>query len=156
MHCKPWKLATLASVGLLAAGMATGVKAYADDLATAADIPAGGGTPDVMDIRIGKLSFTDGAPSADTVAAVFDHLDFTHALNAYRTGYQVASTQAFVDAFDKAGAEPDGGMMIWSNLLDSQNMLLTGNADTICYLFTVDLTNGPMRSDCSTMPCSSM
>ena len=124
--------------------MATGFKANAQDLGTAADIPAGVGTPDVMDTRISTLNFTDGAPSADTVTTVFDHLDFTHALNAFRIGYQVASTQAFVDAVDKAGAEPNGGVMIWSNLLDSQTMLLTGNADTVYYMFTVDLTNGPI------------
>lgn len=144
MKYRPRQFATLAAVGLLAAGMATGFKANAQDLATAADVPAGVGTPDVMDTRIGTLNFTDGAPSADTVTTVLDHLDFTHALNAYRTGYQVASVQAFVDAFDKAGVEPNGDVMIWSNLLDSQTMLLTGNADTVYYMFTVDLTNGPI------------
>jgi hypothetical protein len=34
-------------------------------------------TPDSADTRIGTLAFKDGAPSAETAQAVYDHLDFT-------------------------------------------------------------------------------
>jgi hypothetical protein len=50
------------------------------------------------------LEFTDGAPSPQTLAKVYDHLDFPNGVNVY----------------------------------------LTANADTVCYVGIVDLTNGPM------------
>jgi hypothetical protein len=51
-------------------------------------------TPDLVETRIGKLDFKDGAPSAPTVEKVFDTLDFTHALNAYSDSYGGASAYA--------------------------------------------------------------
>lgn len=54
-------------------------------------------TPDTVETRIGKLEFTDGAPSAETVEKVYDQLDFSRgtptpftsgALNTYLAGEQ--------------------------------------------------------------------
>jgi hypothetical protein len=36
-------------------------------------------TPDKVEPRLGTLEFKDGAPSAATVAKIYDNLDFTHA-----------------------------------------------------------------------------
>jgi hypothetical protein len=43
-------------------------------------------TPDKLDSPIGELNFVDGAPSDETVAKVYDHLDRSHAFNAYMNG----------------------------------------------------------------------
>ena len=53
----------------------------------AADVLASLSTADQVETRIGSLEFTDGAPAAKTVEALYDHLDFVHALNAYLTAF---------------------------------------------------------------------
>jgi hypothetical protein len=40
-------------------------------------------TPNTVETRIGTLDFKDGMPSQETVAKVYDHLDFTHAFEAF-------------------------------------------------------------------------
>jgi hypothetical protein len=44
----------------------------------------------------------------------------------------------------EAGVEDNGGVMIWSGLMDSQSLFLTPNADTVYYIFFIDLKDGPM------------
>ena len=46
-------------------------------------IPAAITTPDKMETRIGTLDFKDGVPSKETIAKVYDNLEFTHAFNAF-------------------------------------------------------------------------
>jgi len=111
---------------------------------TAADIPPGIAVPDKMDTRLGELTFVDGAPSADTVEKVFDHLDFTNALNAYMNGYQLVSLQAMEKGLASVGVGDNGGVLLFSELMDSQSLFLTANADTIYYIFTINVKNGPM------------
>lgn len=48
-------------------------------------------TPDKVDSRLGQLEFLDRAPSAATVAKVYDTLDCTHALEAFLNSYGGAS-----------------------------------------------------------------
>jgi hypothetical protein len=40
-------------------------------------------TPDKVETRIGTLEFKDGAPTPETMQKVYDHLDFTHAFQAF-------------------------------------------------------------------------
>ena len=49
----------------------------------AAEVQASVSTPDKVKSRLGTLEFTDGAPSAETVETLYEHLDFVHALNAF-------------------------------------------------------------------------
>jgi hypothetical protein len=73
---------------------------------------------------------------------VFDHLDFVHALNAYLDGFG-ASTYAIRKGFHDLGVE-DNSVLIFSELMGSESVFLTANADTVYYLSVVDLTPGPM------------
>jgi hypothetical protein len=41
--------------------------------------PPPNSTPDKVYTRISPLEFKNGAPSAATVAKIYDHVDFTHA-----------------------------------------------------------------------------
>ena len=100
-------------------------------------------TPDRVESRIGALEFTDGAPTAKTVATLYDHLDFVHALNAFLNAFPAASTQAMRQGFLSIGVE-DNTVLIFSELMDSASRFLTANADTVYYLAFVDLTDGPM------------
>jgi hypothetical protein len=100
--------------------------------------------PDSVETRIGELEFMDGVPSAETAQAVSDALDFTRALNVYNNSFRGASAYAIREGFHSIGVEDNTSVVISSELMDASSLFLTGNADTIYYLATLDLTNGPM------------
>src|SRR5688500_18613914 len=99
--------------------------------------------PDQLESRLGKLDFADGVPTAETAGTVYDQLDFTHALNAFLNGFPGASTQALLKGFHEAGVE-DNSILIFSELMGSESLFLTANADTVYFVGIVDLTSGPM------------
>ncbi len=107
--------------------------------ATLASISA----PDSVETRIGKLEFKDGVPSAETARTVYDTLDFTRALNVYNNSFRGASALGLVKGFQEVGAG-SGDIVIFEELMDSNSLFLTGNADTVYYLGYVDLSKGPM------------
>ena len=100
-------------------------------------------TPERLDSRLGTLDFVDGVPSVEAAELVYEQLDFVHALNAYLDGFAGASTYAIRKGFHEAGVE-DNSIMIFSELMGSESVFLTANADTVYYLGVVDLTSGPM------------
>jgi hypothetical protein len=100
-------------------------------------------TPERLDSRLGALEFVDGVPSGETVEKVYDHLDFVHALNVFLDGYAGASTCALRKGFHDAGAN-DNEILIFSELMGSESLFLTANADTVYFVGIVDLTAGPM------------
>ncbi|MFZ1863218.1 MAG: DUF1254 domain-containing protein [Polyangiales bacterium] len=105
--------------------------------------PGSLGTPDQEKTRIGTLELWDGAPTAETATMVFDAVDFTRALNAYNNSFRGASAYAIRQGFQSVGAK-DGDVIIFSELMDANSLFLTGNADTVYYMATLDLTKGPM------------
>ena len=100
-------------------------------------------TPEQLETRLGKLDFVDGFPSPETSELVQDHLDFVHALNVFLNGYPGASTQALRKGLHEAGAE-DNAILLFSELMGSESLFLTANADTVYFVGIVDLTSGPM------------
>lgn len=100
-------------------------------------------TPDKVDTRAGSLLFKDGAPSVDTSAAIYDHLDYIYAYRAFTDTFKGVSMQALNEGFEAAGIN-DNEILIFSELMDSSSLFLTANADTVYYLGFVDLTDGPM------------
>ena len=100
-------------------------------------------TPERLDSRLGTLEFVDGVPSGETAEKVYDHLDFVHALNVFLDGYAGASTCAIRKGFHEAGVQ-DNAILIFSELMGSESLFLTANADTVYFLGIVDLTSGPM------------
>ena len=74
---------------------------------------------------------------------MYDHLDFVHALNVFLNGFAGASTYALRKGFHEAGAE-DNEILIFSELMGSESLFLTANADTVYFVGIVDLTSGPM------------
>jgi hypothetical protein len=99
--------------------------------------------PDSVETRIGTLEFKDGAPSAQSAQTVYDTLDFTRALNVYNNSFRGASAYALRKGFHSIGAD-DNDIIIFSELMDSESLFLTANADTVYYVGTIDLTKGPM------------
>ena len=100
-------------------------------------------TPDKVETRIGTLEFKDGAPSKETVEKVRDSVDFARALDAFMNSFSGASAYAIREGFRSVGAE-DNSILIFSELMDSNSLFLTANADTIYTVAIIDLTKGPM------------
>jgi hypothetical protein len=100
-------------------------------------------TPDTVDTRIGKLEFKDGAPSAATAEKVLDNLDYIRGVDAFMNSFSGASAYAIRKGFQSIGAE-DNTVVIFSELMDSNSLFLTANADTIYNLAVLDLTKGPL------------
>ena len=103
-------------------------------------------TPDTVETRLGTLSFRDGAPSADTAAKVYDHLDFSRGVEAFLGSFKGASLAALHKGFLEIGVQ-DNDFLLFSELMDSQSLFLTGNSDTIYLWGFVDLSDGPMVID---------
>ena len=61
---------------------------------TSAQIPPAISTPDKVETRLGTLEFRDGAPSTETVARIYDNLDFTHAFEAFLNTFQGVNMNA--------------------------------------------------------------
>jgi hypothetical protein len=101
------------------------------------------GAPDSIETNLGTLEFKDGAPSQETARKVYDTLDFTRALNVYNNSFRGASALAIVKGFEGIGAGP-GDVVIFSELMDSNSLFLTANADTVYYLTVLDLSKGPI------------
>ncbi len=101
------------------------------------------GLPAEIETRLGTLESVDGAPTSETAEKLYDHLDFVHGLNVYLDGFAGASTYAIRKGFHDIGVE-DNQILIFSELMGSESVFLTANADTVYYLGCVDLTGGPI------------
>ena len=100
-------------------------------------------TPSTSQTRIGELRFTDGVADAETADTVYDHLDLVRGVDAFLNAFQGVSMLAIRRGFRDAGVA-DGDVVIFSDLMDSHSLFLTGNADTVYYLTGLDLSKGPV------------
>ena len=106
-------------------------------------IPAAVTTPDKVQTRLGTLDFKDGAPSKATLDKVYDHLDFTHAFEAFVNTMQGVSIHAIRKGLLSIGVK-DNEVIVFSELMDAKSLFLTANADTVYAFGVLDLTKGPM------------
>jgi hypothetical protein len=119
------------------------VSALAFTSVRAADIPPSLVTPDKVETRIGTLDFKDGAPNKETVDKVYDHVDFTHAYNAFVNTMSGVSINALRKGLLSVGVK-DNEVIVFSELMDAKSLFLTANADTIYVIGILDLTKGPI------------
>jgi hypothetical protein len=103
-------------------------------------------TPDRVESRLGLLEFDDGAPSEETAALLYDHLDFMNGVQAFIRAIPGASLAAMRRGFQSVGAE-DNTFLLFSELMDSASVFLTGNCDTVYFWGFIDLSEGPMVID---------
>ena len=82
-------------------------------------------------------------PSQETLDKVYDHLDFTHAFEAFVNTVQGVGFQATHMGLLDAGVK-DNDVVIFSELMDAKTLLLVANADTVYAIGILDLTQGPM------------
>ncbi len=101
-------------------------------------------TPDRVQTRIGTLEFTDGFPSDETAAKVFEHLDFVRAVEVFLQCVPAASMEGLRAGLAGIGCDAAHKMVIADRLLDSNPLFLTGNTDTVYALAMLDLDrDGP-------------
>ena len=74
---------------------------------------------------------------------VLDSLDYVRGVDAFMNSFSGASAYAIRKGFQSIGAE-DNTVVIFSELMDSNSLFLTANADTIYTLAVLDLTKGPL------------
>jgi hypothetical protein len=110
---------------------------------TAPAIPPAITTPDKVESQLGTLDFKDGAPSRATLEKVYNHVDFTHAYDAFVNTMQGVSLVAARRGFLDAGVK-DNEILIFSELMDAKSLFLTANADTVYFVGFIDVSKGPM------------
>ena len=109
----------------------------------ATDIPATITTPNVVQTRLGTLSFFDGLPDAATVETVYDNLDFQRGVQAFLTALPAASLFATRTAI--RGFGPDNQtMLITESLMNSRTLILTANTETVYTIGWLDAHGGPL------------
>jgi hypothetical protein len=113
------------------------------DEATRTAVPPAITTPSRVESGFGTLEFTDGYPTGETAAKLRDHLDYLHGVDTFMNTVQGVSTLAMRDGFLNAGIS-DGDVLIFSGLMDSAGLYLTGNADTVYFWTFLDLSEGPI------------
>jgi hypothetical protein len=107
------------------------------------DIPANVITADSYETRLGTLEFFDGIPTDKTAEKVWDHLDFSRAVEAMIMNVPAASLIGFRKGIREFG--PDNETMIYFNgRLDPRGLLLTGNTTVIYTFMWVDVKDSPM------------
>ncbi len=111
--------------------------------AAASEAPPSLTTPSTVETRVGTLEFKDGTPSKETLERVYDHLDFTYAFRAFVDTLQGVSMQAIRQGFHDVGIN-DNEVVVWSDLLGAETLMLTANADTVYVMAFLDLTDGPV------------
>ena len=100
-------------------------------------------TPDRVETRLGSLAFFDGYPSAETVEAVYDDLDFQRGVRAFLDSLPIASLYAMREGFREVGAV-NGTVGIFETLMDARTLFLTANTESVYAGTWLDLKDGPM------------
>ena len=101
-------------------------------------------TPDSVMTTIGELKFFDGIPTDDTVKMVYDNLDRMRGVQVFLNALPGASMYRLRAGNEKIGMDRSNKIPIFSQLLNSKSLYLTGNTSTLyaqAYLDTE--TDGP-------------
>jgi hypothetical protein len=128
---------------LLGLMMLLGARADAVNPITYKPTPQSIMTPDHVETRLGSLAFFDGFPSAETVDAVYDNLDFQRGVRAFLDGLPIASLHAMREGLREVGAV-NGTVGIFENLMDARTLFLTANTESVYAAVWLDLSQGPM------------
>ena len=100
--------------------------------------------PDKVDTHIGKLEFSDGVPTGDTIKALYDNLDRSRGFGVYLDNLGAVAIRAFLSSLAAQGADAPNKIAIFEQLMDSQSMVLTANTSTLYAFSRTDLAkDGP-------------
>jgi hypothetical protein len=141
------KRTALLAIAILSAALST-TTANAQIATTTTDIPPSTlksvSTPDKLDTPIGKLTFSDGVPTGDTVKTLYDNLDRTRGVTVYLDNLGAVAIRAFLSSLAAQGADAPNKVAIFEQLMDSQAVVLTANTSTLYAFSRTDLAkDGP-------------
>lgn len=95
--------------------------------------PSGGlPTTGTVDSRLGPLQLEGGYPTPDTVARLYDELDFQRAVQAYLWAVPLVSFAQWQEQYEKVFGQQDGDLVLTTSFRDKLG-LLTAN-DTTPYV----------------------
>jgi hypothetical protein len=101
-------------------------------------------TPDKLDTHIGRLEFSDGVPTGNTIRALYDNLDRSRGFGVYLDNLGAVAIRAFLSSLAAQGADAPNKIAIFEQLMDSQSMVLTANSSTLYAFSRTDLAkDGP-------------
>ncbi len=102
-------------------------------------------TPNKVDSKyLGKLSYTDGAPSLKTFQKARDFVDTADAVRVFLSGIPVASVQGLLAGHVSINMEPNRTIGLSEGLLNAKSIWLTANTTTPYVSGEVDVKNGPV------------
>lgn len=108
-------------------------------------IPSSILTPDGVETSIGTLRFFDGMPDDETVQRTYDNLDRMRGVEAFLNFVPMASLEALRRGQQSLGLSDPNQVLLFSNLMDSNSLFLTGNTDTVYASAMLDLRkHGPV------------
>jgi hypothetical protein len=88
-------------------------------------------TPDSVKTSIGELKFFDGVPTDDTVKKVYDNLDRMRGVQVFLNTLGGASMYRLRAGNATIGQKKSNQVSIFSKLMDSKSLYLTGNTSTL-------------------------
>lgn len=109
----------------------------------ATEIPASVVTPDVIETRLGTLTLRDGFPDEETVAKVYENLDFERGVEAFLNAVSPVTLGAVGKAIRALGPA-NQTVMLFEQIMDSRTVLPAPNTETIYAAAWIDLKNGPV------------
>ena len=139
-------LSSLVSIGCAGTG-STGSTGTSQDATPGFNtlIPESIMTPDVVDTSIGTLRFFDGMPTEATVETVYDNLDRSRGMEVFLNFVPAASLEGLREGMVDQGCDQPHQCLMFSQLLDSAPLFLTGNTDTVYASVMMNLeADGPM------------
>jgi hypothetical protein len=102
-------------------------------------------TPNEVESKyLGKLTYTDGAPSLETFEKARDFVDTADAVRVFLSGIPIASIQGLLAGHVSIGMEPNRTIGISEGLLNAKSIWLTANTTTPYVSGEVDVKNGPV------------
>ena len=130
---------SLFSLGLLSlASYAKDDAIYSKDKYTT-EIPSQIMTPNTVSTRIGDLKFYDGIPTKETLAKVYDNLDFIRGIDVFLNFIPATSVEGIRLGMKSVGVDQSNEVLIFDDLMDSTPLFLTGNTDTVYACAMLDL-----------------
>ena len=91
--------------------------------------------PNRVETPIGQLDFFDGVPAKATVDKVYDNLDRMRGLQVFLDNVGAVSMYSVRTGLADAGAKGANRIALFSQLLDSQTLVVTANTSTL-YAYT--------------------
>jgi hypothetical protein len=116
-----------------------------------ADVPKSIITPNQVESKyLGKLNYTDGAPSKEAHNKASDFVDTADAVRVFLSGIPIASIQGLLLGHESVGMKPNKTIGISEEMLNANSIWLTANTTTPYVTSEIDVKNGPVVLEVAT------